>query len=207
MAILRRVLAHHWRKDNESFEGCISALCLLGKILFDSFHKVSYEHDHTCAPKCNVSSALSDFKTLYHPAASIHHFSYSQSWEAHCLWCWAYGCWNCPSWSSKWSESGYSHCFRASRGWPVVAGDTCRCNGQGPWVSVSFQPLKGPTDDPATWRNGVNIISKSLARVAKKKSPDDIEGFTNNVLKNISTTTDSWVHDDASWIINWWPAV
>nr|KIR88312.1 3-hydroxyacyl-CoA dehydrogenase [Cryptococcus tetragattii IND107] len=41
------------------------------------------------------------------------------------------------------------------------------------------------------WLNGVNIISKSLARVAKKKSPDDIEGFTNNVLKNISTTTDS----------------
>ncbi|OWZ35725.1 3-hydroxyacyl-CoA dehydrogenase [Cryptococcus neoformans] len=39
--------------------------------------------------------------------------------------------------------------------------------------------------------NGINIISKSLARVAKKKSPDDIEGFTNNVLKNISTTTDS----------------
>lgn len=54
-----------------------------------------------------------------------------------------------------------------------------------------FQILIEPTDDPATLRNGINIISKSLARVAKKKSPGDIEGFTNNVLKNISTTTDS----------------
>ncbi|WVR07647.1 hypothetical protein IAU60_004689 [Kwoniella sp. DSM 27419] len=39
--------------------------------------------------------------------------------------------------------------------------------------------------------NGMNIITKSLSRVAKKKSPDDIEGFTSNILKNIETTTDA----------------
>ncbi|WWC91740.1 uncharacterized protein L201_006687 [Kwoniella dendrophila CBS 6074] len=39
--------------------------------------------------------------------------------------------------------------------------------------------------------NGLNIIQKSLARVAKKKSPDDIEGFTSKILKNIETTTDA----------------
>ncbi|ODN94700.1 3-hydroxyacyl-CoA dehydrogenase [Cryptococcus wingfieldii CBS 7118] len=39
--------------------------------------------------------------------------------------------------------------------------------------------------------NGLTIISKSLSRVAKKKSPDDIEGFTSEILKNISTTTDA----------------
>nr|XP_019044103.1 3-hydroxyacyl-CoA dehydrogenase [Kwoniella bestiolae CBS 10118]OCF23033.1 3-hydroxyacyl-CoA dehydrogenase [Kwoniella bestiolae CBS 10118] len=39
--------------------------------------------------------------------------------------------------------------------------------------------------------NGLNIISKSLSRVAKKKSPDDIEGFTKKILANIETTTDA----------------
>ncbi|WRT70189.1 uncharacterized protein IL334_007183 [Kwoniella shivajii] len=39
--------------------------------------------------------------------------------------------------------------------------------------------------------NGLNIISKSLTRVAKKKSPDDIEGFTSKILQNIETTTDA----------------
>ncbi|WVR00151.1 hypothetical protein IAU59_007293 [Kwoniella sp. CBS 9459] len=39
--------------------------------------------------------------------------------------------------------------------------------------------------------NGLNIITKSLSRVAKKKSPDDIEGFTSQILKNIETTTDA----------------
>ncbi|WOO82342.1 Hydroxyacyl-coenzyme A dehydrogenase, mitochondrial [Vanrija pseudolonga] len=39
--------------------------------------------------------------------------------------------------------------------------------------------------------NGLNIISKSLARVAKKASPDDIEGYTKNVLANITVTTDA----------------
>ncbi|WVQ84640.1 hypothetical protein IAT38_006795 [Cryptococcus sp. DSM 104549] len=39
--------------------------------------------------------------------------------------------------------------------------------------------------------NGINIITKSLSRVAKKKSPDDIEGFTANILRNITTTTDA----------------
>lgn len=39
--------------------------------------------------------------------------------------------------------------------------------------------------------NGINIIKKSVARVAKKKQPDDIEGFTNKVLQNISTSTDA----------------
>nr|XP_018260835.1 3-hydroxyacyl-CoA dehydrogenase [Kwoniella dejecticola CBS 10117]OBR82993.1 3-hydroxyacyl-CoA dehydrogenase [Kwoniella dejecticola CBS 10117] len=45
--------------------------------------------------------------------------------------------------------------------------------------------------------NGLNIITKSLSRVAKKKSPDDIEGFTSNILKNIEITTDAAkaVHD------------
>lgn len=39
--------------------------------------------------------------------------------------------------------------------------------------------------------NGINIIKKSVARVAKKQQPDDIEGFTNKVLQNISTSTDA----------------
>ncbi|WWD19670.1 hypothetical protein CI109_104132 [Kwoniella shandongensis] len=39
--------------------------------------------------------------------------------------------------------------------------------------------------------NGLKIISKSLSRIAKKSSPDDIEGFTANVMKNIETTTDA----------------
>ncbi|WVQ66948.1 uncharacterized protein L199_005139 [Kwoniella botswanensis] len=39
--------------------------------------------------------------------------------------------------------------------------------------------------------NGLNIISKSLSRVAKKKSPDDIEGFTKKIMDNIETTTDA----------------
>ncbi|KAI9634116.1 3-hydroxyacyl-CoA dehydrogenase [Dioszegia hungarica] len=39
--------------------------------------------------------------------------------------------------------------------------------------------------------NGLTIISKSLARIAKKKQPDDIEGFTKAVMKNIETTTDA----------------
>ncbi|KAE8539394.1 hypothetical protein D1P53_004494 [Cryptococcus gattii VGV] len=44
-------------------------------------------------------------------------------------------------------------------------------------------------------QNGLKVILADVTdkalEVAKKKSPDDIEGFTNNVLKNISTTTDS----------------
>lgn len=40
--------------------------------------------------------------------------------------------------------------------------------------------------------NGRNIIAKSVARVAKKQSPDDIEGFSSKVLANIQTTTDAW---------------
>jgi hypothetical protein len=39
-------------------------------------------------------------------------------------------------------------------------------------------------------RNGLNIITKSLARVAKKAQPEDIEGFTKTVMNNIQTTTD-----------------
>ncbi|OCF44652.1 3-hydroxyacyl-CoA dehydrogenase [Kwoniella heveanensis CBS 569] len=39
--------------------------------------------------------------------------------------------------------------------------------------------------------NGLNIITKSLSRVAKKQSPDDVEGFTSQILKNIETTTDA----------------
>ncbi|KAK4683804.1 3-hydroxyacyl-CoA dehydrogenase, partial [Tremellales sp. Uapishka_1] len=39
--------------------------------------------------------------------------------------------------------------------------------------------------------NGLTIISKSLGRIAKKKQPDDIEGFTKSVMQNIETTTDA----------------
>jgi 3-hydroxyacyl-CoA dehydrogenase len=42
-------------------------------------------------------------------------------------------------------------------------------------------------------RNGLNIITKSLSRVAKKASPNDIEGFTKKIMANISTTTDAYV--------------
>lgn len=42
-----------------------------------------------------------------------------------------------------------------------------------------------------TSSNGRNIISKSVARVAKKQSPDDIEGFSKKVLANIEMTTDA----------------
>jgi 3-hydroxyacyl-CoA dehydrogenase len=42
-----------------------------------------------------------------------------------------------------------------------------------------------------TFRNGLNIITKSLSRVAKKASPNDIEGFTKNIMANITTTTDA----------------
>jgi hypothetical protein len=44
-----------------------------------------------------------------------------------------------------------------------------------------------------TNRNGLNIITKSLSRVAKKASPNDIEGFTKKIMANISTTTDALV--------------
>lgn len=40
-------------------------------------------------------------------------------------------------------------------------------------------------------RNGQAIIQKSVARVAKKKAPEDIEGFTKKVLDNIEFTTDT----------------
>lgn len=39
--------------------------------------------------------------------------------------------------------------------------------------------------------NGLNIINKSVARVAKKAQPDDIEGYSKKVLANITTTTDA----------------
>lgn len=45
-----------------------------------------------------------------------------------------------------------------------------------------------------THSNGLNIISKSLGRIAKKKQPDDIEGFTKKVMANIETTTDPYVY-------------
>lgn len=35
------------------------------------------------------------------------------------------------------------------------------------------------------------VIQKSLARVAKKQSPDDIDGYVKRALANIQTTTDS----------------
>jgi len=41
-----------------------------------------------------------------------------------------------------------------------------------------------------TDRNGLNIISKSLPRVAKKQSPNDIEGFVQRAKSFIETTTD-----------------
>lgn len=36
----------------------------------------------------------------------------------------------------------------------------------------------------------MDIINKSLPRVAKKQSPDDIDGFVKRALANIETTTD-----------------
>jgi hypothetical protein len=42
-------------------------------------------------------------------------------------------------------------------------------------------------------RNGLNIITKSLSRVAKISSPNDIEGFTKTIMANITTTTDAYV--------------
>lgn len=38
---------------------------------------------------------------------------------------------------------------------------------------------------------GLQVIEKSLARVAKKQSPDDIDGYVKRALANIQTTTDS----------------
>lgn len=49
-----------------------------------------------------------------------------------------------------------------------------------------------------TSRNGLNIITKSLSRVAKKSSPNDIEGFTKNIMANITTTTDAYVSSTTS---------
>lgn len=54
-------------------------------------------------------------------------------------------------------------------------------------AKVTTRKIK-PTDID---RNGLNIISKSVARVAKKKAPEDVEGFTQRVLANIETTTDT----------------
>lgn len=48
------------------------------------------------------------------------------------------------------------------------------------------------------FRNGLNIITKSLSRVAKKSSPNDIEGFTKNIMANITTTTDAYVSSTTS---------
>lgn len=39
----------------------------------------------------------------------------------------------------------------------------------------------------------METIKKSLARVAKKQSPDDIDGFVQRTLANIETTTDGYV--------------
>jgi hypothetical protein len=53
-------------------------------------------------------------------------------------------------------------------------------------------------------RNGLNIITKSLSRVAKKSSPNDIEGFTKNIMANITTTTDAYViHPSPTWAHRW----
>ncbi len=42
-------------------------------------------------------------------------------------------------------------------------------------------------------RNGLKIISKSVSRVAKKKQPDDVDGFMKSIMANIETTTDAYV--------------
>lgn len=39
-------------------------------------------------------------------------------------------------------------------------------------------------------RNGLNIISKSLPRVAKKQAPNDVEGFMSRAKGLITATTD-----------------
>ncbi|CAD6567252.1 MAG: hypothetical protein TREMPRED_003435, partial [Tremellales sp. Tagirdzhanova-0007] len=40
-------------------------------------------------------------------------------------------------------------------------------------------------------QNGLTIINKSLSRIAKKKQPDDVEGYTKSVMANIEITTDA----------------
>ena len=45
--------------------------------------------------------------------------------------------------------------------------------------------------DWADGRNGLTIITKSLGRIAKKKSPNDMDGFTKGIMANIHTTTDA----------------
>lgn len=55
----------------------------------------------------------------------------------------------------------------------------------------SMESVKGLVYVQLTSRNGLNIISKSLSRVAKKASQDDVEGFTKGIMANIETTTDA----------------
>jgi hypothetical protein len=59
--------------------------------------------------------------------------------------------------------------------------------------SAGSRSLKYGSDLELIRRNGLNIISKSLSRVAKKASPNDIEGFTKKIMANITTTTDALV--------------
>ena len=51
--------------------------------------------------------------------------------------------------------------------------------------------MSGPKGLIDTFRNGLKIISKSLSRIAMKRQPDDIEGFSQSVMANIETTTDA----------------
>jgi hypothetical protein len=70
-----------------------------------------------------------------------------------------------------------------------VLGGSFGCDGPGFTVCPSLFRVAGSL----TSRNGLKIISKSLARIAKKKQPDDVEGFTKAVMQNIETTTDASV--------------
>ena len=42
-----------------------------------------------------------------------------------------------------------------------------------------------------TRRNGLNIITKSLSRIAAKKHPNAVEQYTKSIMDNIETTTDA----------------
>lgn len=44
---------------------------------------------------------------------------------------------------------------------------------------------------PQAIENGLSIISKSLARIAKRSAPNDIEGFSRSIMERIETTTDA----------------
>ncbi len=60
-----------------------------------------------------------------------------------------------------------------------------------PSSKPSSEPCVHSPSHPLPHRNGMQIITKSLGRIAKRAAPDDIEGFSRTVLERIETTTDA----------------